>query len=135
MVEWCQNPVYFQKCCITCQSNFERKSRQTKMTLTEHFFSSFKDYVSASKSCQDIAYTPDCQQKAASGQCHTVLGSSLPIAYYCSKSCGQCSTKLSCNTLYNGCNQGTCITQYYFAQSSVQCLCPAGTGGSYCQQG
>jgi hypothetical protein len=94
-----------------------------------------KDFVSASKSCQDIAYTPDCQQKAAAGQCHTILGSSLPISYYCSKSCGKCSTRLTCNTLFNGCNQGSCILQYYFAQNSVQCLCPAGTGGTYCQQG
>jgi hypothetical protein len=20
IVNWCQNPIYFQKCCITCQS-------------------------------------------------------------------------------------------------------------------
>ena len=93
------------------------------------------DFISASKSCQDIAYTPDCQQKVQNNQCNTMLGNNLPISYYCAKSCGQCSAKLTCNTLYNGCNQGTCVSQNYFNQNSVQCLCPQGTGGAYCQQG
>lgn len=66
--------------------------------------------------------------------CNTVLGNNLPLSYYCAKSCGQCTTKLTCNTLYNGCNQGTCLRQLYFAQSSVQCICQPGTGGTYCQQ-
>ncbi len=88
-------------------------------------------------SCADIAHEPDCRMNALRGNCAMVLGNKLTIGYYCAKSCGLCKTSscLTCSNLVYGCNSGSCLPAVYFSQSSIQCICPIGRGGTYCQQG
>lgn len=67
------------------------------------------------------------------GQCNQVMANSLPVSYFCAKSCGKCDSKISCDTLATGCNGGQCYHVTYFSQHSVKCICPPNKGGQYCQ--
>ena len=88
--------------------------------------------------CSDLAYEPDCRNKAAAGLCNTNLADSSTVRYYCQKSCGLCSGGLSsgltCNKLAQSCNSGLCLPYVYFGISSIKCNCLPNTAGAYCQR-
>jgi len=132
-LQWCSVSANYQKCCLTCQSNHlsQIHSFFHNKNLT---FSIILDYQSA-LNCSDIAYEPDCREKAAAGLCNTDLADSNTIRIYCRKSCGLCSASsaLSCTNLIRNCNAGTCISATYFQQQSIRCQCPSGASGTYCE--
>jgi low-density lipoprotein receptor-related protein 1 (alpha-2-macroglobulin receptor) len=86
--------------------------------------------------CTDQAYGPDCQAKAAAGQCDSILYDSKPVKFYCPKSCNACgsNTALTCSNLANKCsNGGVCSVTTYFQVQSIKCTCGSNFQGSYCQ--
>jgi hypothetical protein len=96
-----------------------------------------KDYQ-ALVNCSDVAYEPDCKNKASAGLCDVNLADKTTLRHYCQKSCGMCSNKihshLSCNSLVSSCNGGSCLETNYFGIASIRCNCGVLTG-SYCQRG
>lgn len=86
--------------------------------------------------CKDIAYSEDCKLRASQGLCDLTLSDSLKLSSYCQKSCGRCQTpSLTCSNLVRNCNSGSCLSYNYYSIPTVQCICPYGKGGSYCQLG
>ena len=88
--------------------------------------------------CNDLAYEPDCRSRASQGLCETMLSNNVPIKALCPKSCNNCPSSsrnsLTCDGLVRNCNTGTCVGVSYYGVSSIQCYCPYGKGGTYCQQ-
>ena len=86
--------------------------------------------------CSDTAYTPDCISALKNGLCNANLSGTQTIANICRKTCGFCSnntTSLTCNNIKQSCNTGTCSSTTFFNQISIQCTCPTGLTGTYCQ--
>lgn len=107
VAEWCSNANNYKQCCITCQNY---------------------------NSCKNIAYDASCEEKARNNQCNQIMANFLPVSYFCQKSCNRCNSKIECNSLVSGCNGGQCYAATYFSQPSLQCMCPHGKGGTYCQE-
>ena len=85
------------------------------------------------KACRNIAYDGNCDDKVKSGQCSQLMANNLPVSFFCQKSCGQCSSQISCDNLATSCNGGQCYDITIFSQQSVRCVCPSNKGGQYCQ--
>ena len=95
--------------------------------------------MSSSGTCQDLAYSAQCQQLAALNQCGSSVGTHT-VSYYCQKSCGLCSGQssvgtLTCSNLVQNCGTGTCVATQYYGISSIRCACSSSKAGTYCTNG
>lgn len=94
------------------------------------------DFISLNN-CSDLAYTPDCVNALNNGLCNANLSSSQNVRFYCQKTCGVCSSStaaLTCSNIVKTCNTGACSSVSYFNQATIQCTCPTGLAGTYCQR-
>ena len=95
----------------------------------------YKNYTSY---CSNSAFIPDCNAKAAAGQCGVVLATGYTVGYYCALSCNLCGGLIgpSCTFLSGVCGTfGTCSATTYFGVSTLQCTCSNGYTGAACNIG
>jgi len=133
---WCSNSTIYNKCCLTCQSNFLTFSKKNILNILFDLIQIYLDYLSLNN-CSDLAYTPDCVNALNNGLCNSNLSSSQNVRFYCQKTCGVCSSStaaLTCSNIVKTCNTGSCSAVSYFNQATIQCNCPSGLVGTYCQR-
>jgi hypothetical protein len=100
------------------------------------FNSKYKDYLAINQ-CSDKASESDCKRSASQGLCDVVLFNSIKLSDLCPKSCNKCTlnTYMTCDNVVRNCTCGQCLPiTLYQSVSTIQCLCPYGYGGYYCQQ-